>query len=104
MSTLIKENSIYKWIQLDSFLATLNNASEIIDTSAYVQGDVQVLWSGNTDTSTFEVQHTLDNSFTLWDTVAGTSTTTSGGSGSAMFRFENMMPGGWLALCFVSRT
>lgn len=61
--------------------ASGTNSSDAIDVSGYANGSIQMIHASHAaDTSTWEVQSSNDG--TNWDTVAGTSTTNTGASGS----------------------
>lgn len=60
--------------------ATGTNSSDVFPSGAFRQGTFQVVWASITGTATFELQTSNNNS--NWDTVVGTSSTTSGAAGS----------------------
>lgn len=80
--------------------ATGLNSSDSFDTSSYAHGTFQVIWAGITGTATFEVQVSMDR--TNYDTIASTSTTTSGAAGSGSIVFQNHLPGGLLRITITS--
>lgn len=80
--------------------ATGTTASDSIDVSAYNNGTYQVVWAGISGTATYELQVSLDG--THFDTVTGTSSSTSGATGSASESFTDVIPGGLLRLKITS--
>ena len=60
--------------------ATGLNSTPSVSCERYSSMHIQVVWADHADTSDFEIQSSIDG--TNWDTVTGSSTTTSGADGS----------------------
>lgn len=71
-------------------LASTSNTSDEIIVSDMFQGTFQFIWATATDTGSVAIQSSLDG--TNWDTVSGTTVTTSGASGSASL-YLSQLPG-----------
>jgi|6_EtaG_2_1085325.scaffolds.fasta_scaffold07631_3 subtilisin family serine protease len=71
------------------------NSGDAIAVSDTTRGTFQVVHATHDDTSTWEIQSSVDG--TNYDTVTGTSTTTAGASGSASLIFDNI-PGAFIRL------
>ena len=61
--------------------ANATNNSDAISIAAFSAVSIQVVHASHSDTSTWALQSS--NDATNWDTISGSSTTTSGASGSA---------------------
>ena len=62
--------------------------SESIDLAPYTQATVQVVWAAHSDTSTFNLETSIDD--VNWDTISGTNKTTSGTSGSTTIHLSSV--------------
>lgn len=84
--------------------ATTTSSGSNIDVGPWPHGCYQVIWSGiAAGAATYEIQVSLDGGVTF-DTVTGTSSSTSGAAGSASESFTNVMPGGLLRLKITATT
>lgn len=90
--TSLAKGPNYKRISITAVDASSTNSSETVQVSDMSEVTFQVVWASHDDTSTFAIQSS-QNGGSNWDTISGTSTTTSGASGSATI-VVTTMPGG----------
>ena len=80
--TLISQNKQHEKVSAPAVDASGANSSEAFDATAWKSLTVQVVHASHSDTSTWELQSSSDGG-TNYDTIASSSTTTSGASGSS---------------------
>lgn len=73
----------------DAIDASGTNSSAELRIGRFKSATIQTVWAGHGTTSTFEVQETVDG--TNWDTISGSSQTTSGTSGSSSIHLSDIM-------------
>lgn len=91
---IVSQSNQHVHYKQETISASATSASDSIDASSFNNGGYQIIWAGMTGTATYEIQQSLNG--TNWDTVSGTSATTSGASGSASATFTDTIPGGLL--------
>jgi hypothetical protein len=80
----------------DALAASGTNSSEDLNVAEFLHGTFQFVWASHDDTSTAELQISLDDG-SNYDTITGSSFTTTGVSGSSGLQIENL-PGGLIRL------
>ena len=80
--TLISQDHKHQKMSATAVDASGTNSSDAFDATAFKTLTVQVVHASHSDTSTWELQSSADGG-SNYDTIADTSTTTSGASGSA---------------------
>ena len=88
MPTKRAEGRSYVRYSLDSVAANGTNSSEAIDLSDFQELSVQVIHAAHDDTSTFALQMSNDGG-SNYETISGTSTTTSGAAGSDVIQVND---------------
>lgn len=71
------------------------NSSDAFSVGPYSAGTIQVVWANHSDNSTFQLEVSNDDG-AHWDSLPGSSVTTSGASGSASLVFNDHLPGHFL--------
>jgi len=90
--TTLKRSPIYRSFSVTAILADGLNSTEAIACESYTEGTFQIVHATHTDTSTWELQVSLDGG-TNWDTIAGSSITTSGAAGSTAIHYDSLPVG-----------
>lgn len=85
--TVITSGEYHTVRSISSVAANATSSSEAIDVTPFVSCAVQVVWASHSDTSTFAIQTSIDG--TNFNTISGSSTTTSGASGAATIAISN---------------
>lgn len=75
------------------------NASESFPIGPFIHLSAQAVWASITGTAIFELQSTCDG--TNWDTIPGTSASTSGAAGSTTIRVADC-PGNYVRVKITS--